>query len=414
MKLSLGAYSAVVSSLYCAGYPYLAWRYREGFAQRRGVYEPSLAESFSGARPLWVHAASVGEVQAAFPLVKAMRSAPLGPIILSTITPTGKAMAQRLCSGMIDAHIYYPWDVPWIVRRSLGALRPKAYVAVEAEIWPLFLSGLAERGIPAFLVNGRFSDRSFEKARKNAAFWLKVLGAFRFLMVRGETDRERLLALGVDEKRVIALGDCKIDALVERRKEVDLPSLRQKLFLGPYDLCLVAGSTHEGEEDVVFKAWDEVRRRFPCRLIVVPRHPERSPKVLKEAGRFGKALLLTQISPGWDILVVDAVGYLFDLYGLSRAAFVGGSLVSKGGQNVLEPACWGIPVFCGPHMEDFAAPAEELLRLGALKVVSDEGELARGWSDSLAAPDGDFKRSVERYFTPGAAVRAWEIIKSSL
>jgi len=356
----------------------------------------------------------VGEVQAAFPLVKAMRSAPLGPIILSTITPTGKAMAQRLCGGMIDAHIYYPWDVPWIVRRSLGALRPKAYVAVEAEIWPLFLAGLAERGIPAFLVNGRFSDRSFEKARKNPAFWLKVLGAFRFLMVRGETDRERLLALGVDEKRVIALGDCKIDALVERRKEVDLPSLRQKLFLGPDDLCLVAGSTHEGEEDVVFKAWDEVRRRFPCRLVVVPRHPERSPKVLKEAGRFGKALLLTQISPGWDILVVDAVGYLFDLYGLSRAAFVGGSLVSKGGQNVLEPACWGIPVFCGPHVEDFAAPADELSRLGALKVISNESELARGWSDSLAAPDGDFKRSVERYFTPGAAVRAWEIIKSNL
>lgn len=398
----------------------MAVRYRKGFIQRMGLYSPSdLArlEERRG-RPLWVHAVSVGEVQAAFPLVKEIRKDWEAGLFLTTITATGRSMAERLVGTDADAMAYYPWDVPWVVRRAVGRVRPALYITLETEIWPGFLARLAHEGIPAYIANGRFSERSFRKALKNRGFWKDVLQSFRKIIVRGEADASRLHELGLPPGKVAVAGDCKVDALLLRRKEADPGSLRAKLN-GSELPVLLAGSTHEGEEEVVIEAYRMVRERGArARLVIVPRHPERAPRVVEKARRASdKTLLLSKIHGGWDILVVDEVGVLFDLYGISSAAFIGGSLVPKGGQNVLEPAAWGVPIQHGPHMEDFAQAAGELAERGAAETVTGAHGLARCWLDILGNGKKGGKGSGGRLYVEelgGSAARAWEIIRQTM
>jgi len=388
-------------------WPWLAARYREGYGERMGRYPVFPPEE---GKPLWVHAVSVGEVQAAWPLVRtARREGWDSPVLLTTITSTGRKMAEDLVGSDADLMAYYPWDAPWVVDRAIGKVCPAAFVTVETEIWPNFIFNLEERGIPAFIVNGRFSERSFLKAMKSRDFWREVLSSFRLIMVRGDDDASRLAELGVDPSRVVTSGDCKVDALLLRREA----SCREKLPRGP---VLLAGSTHPGEEREVLEAFRQVRQKFPGAVVIIaPRHPERASEVASLAREYGNTGIYTDRGEDRDIMIVDRVGVLFDLYGLADTAFVGGSLVPRGGQNILEPAVWGVPFAHGPHMEDFASHAKALGSLGASRMVRGSSELAREW-ERMISGGGNPGLAGRKYVESlgGASALAWNRISDIL
>lgn len=368
------------------------------------------------ARPLWVHAVSVGEVQAAWPLIRRAKGGGWkDPVLLTTTTRTGRKMAEDLVGSDADRMAYYPWDSPWVVKRAVGSVRPAAFITVETEVWPNFVFELSRHGIPAFIANGRFSERSLRKALKNREFWRSVMSVFRLVIVRGEDDASRLMELGLDPSRVVADGDCKVDALLLRRGTSDPDEVRKSIRSGNAPI-LLAGSTHPGEESVVLDAFREVRARAPgTKLILAPRHPERASEVESIAGEFGNVRRSSRPGGDWDILIVDEVGNLFGLYGVASSAFVGGSLVPRGGQNILEPAAWGTPVRHGAHMEDFANHAEALAELGAAATVADASELARIWIKDLSEkenPGMPGRSYVEGL--GGASALSWERIRGIL
>ncbi len=367
--------------------------------------------------PLWVHAVSVGEVQAAVPLMRAFKKdEPQTKLFLTTITVTGRAMASRLAGDLVDRNAYYPWDAPWAVSRAIHSVSPAGFVTLETEIWPNFVWELAKRNIPAFIVNGRFSERSFRKALKQKRFWKDVLSLFTKIMVRDESDALRLAELGVDREKTLVTGDCKVDALIERARNLDKEQLRVKLNAGP-DPVLLAGSTHTGEDECVLEAFSRVRKTFPdVRLIIAPRHPERAETVAGLAKEYGSVTLFSQISERWDILVVDEIGWLFGLYEAASSAFVGGSLVPRGGQNLLEAAIWGTPIQHGPFMDDFARPAAELASLGAAMKVTDSRGLAEEWERVLRNPETVDRKSGVRYVTSlgGASGICSEMVRTNL
>jgi 3-deoxy-D-manno-octulosonic-acid transferase len=366
-------------------------RHPQGLDQRKGCFAPDLLDRLGGVGPIWFHAVSVGEVQAAYPVVEAaLEAGYAGPVLLSTTTVTGAQMAERLLGDRV-IRIYAPFDVPEFVASALAALRPALFVAFETEIWPNLLSALRRAGIPALLANGRVSDRTYGRARPFAPIWRRILDRFDLLLVREEEDRRRFASFGFPGGRIRVTGDCKVDALFRRMGRVDPEKWRERIGFGGADF--LAGSTHAGEEEIVLEAFSAVRAKCPdARLILAPRHPERAEELLPLCGRVAGSCLLSRIRPGWSILLPDRVGVLFELYSLARAAFVGGSLVPKGGQNLMEPAVFGVPVQHGPHMEDFAAPAAVLASCGGARVVRTAAELAEEWGRYLPSPEGNARR----------------------
>lgn len=375
----------------------------------------------SGARPVWVHAVSVGEVQAAVPFIKAVRADGYkGPVVLSTTTQTGKAMAERLGGGLFDLHIYYPWDKKKFVALALDTLRPELFVTAETELWPNMLWECRERAIPAFLINGRISDRTWGRISggiaKHAAASLYSL--FSELYLRDEEDARRLSEVGVRAEKLHVLGDSKIDALLARKNTAARDGWREK-FGAPERPIFIAGSTHTGEDEKVIAAFELLRESRPeARLIIAPRHPERAEAVASLVPEKYKTMRLSALAEGWDVLIIDKIGVLFDLYGTAYSAFVGGSFADKGGQNILEPFSWDVPVQYGPHMEDFAQASRAFISMGAAAQVADERELAEVWLSLAAERDtGErWQRLSRDYFEKscGASMRTWQMIKKYL
>ncbi len=405
-----------MSAAYLAVYPWLAKRYQIGLSERKALYAPEKQRMFSE-RPLWVHAVSVGEVQSAWPLLEEVHTDPVSiPVVLSTTTPTGRAMAYQLTPHLFNTHIYYPWDIPWIIKRALDNMNPRAYAVIETEIWPNLLKELEKRRIPAFLVNGRFSVSTSARAKKSAHFWRDIYSCFTRLMVRSDKDADHLLSLGVSAHKIVVTGDCKVDALRLRHKDVDLSFWQSTL--GTERPLFLAGSTHTGEDEIVLKAFRIVRERFPkARLIIVPRHPERAADVERLAGNVARTCRLSSLSEGWSILIVDKIGVLFELYGVVDSAFIGGSLVPKGGQNLMEAAAFRVPVCHGPHMEDFPEAAEALGDLNVSVVVRSADEMAKRWMGSLSPSLRETVQKGSRlYFEQvgGAARASWKEIREEM
>lgn len=371
---------------------------------------------------MWVHAVSVGEVQAAVPFIKAAREDGWeGPFVISTTTQTGKAMAERLGKDLYDFHIYYPWDKNLFVRRALDALNPAAFAAAETELWPNMLSECRDRGIPAFLINGRISDRTWARVQGGLRLPLArgAYSLFASLFLRDEEDRERLTRIGVEEKKLFVMGDGKVDALLARRNEAARDKLAEELG-EPQRPIFIAGSTHTGEDEKVLAAFAILRGRHPeARLVIAPRHPERAAAVASLVPAEYRTAMFSGLTAGWDVLIIDRIGVLFDLYGTARAAFVGGSFADKGGQNILEPFSWGVPVQYGPHMEDFAQASRAFLAMGAASQVADEEGLARAWLAVADEGEGGREKWLalsREYFdkSRGASARTWKIIKKYL
>ena len=415
-RAGMATYRFSINTFFRAGgLSWLRRKYREGVDERMG--------NFSGVpqNGLWFHAVSVGEVQSASALIKRMREDCARPCVLSTVTTTGQKMAHQLLDGTVDRMIYSPWDAPRFVTSALDAIRPAAYVTMETELWPEMLFQLRERHIPAFLANGRLSESSFKKLRHQAAFWRGVLSCFTRLLVRFDEDREHFTALGVPPEKITVTGDCKVDTLLDRRSATS-PQTWGHLRRGASQAedgsapLFVAGSTHPGEDDAVIAAFRRVHQAHPAaRLVIVPRHPERALMVVAAALPYPElqADLLSHLPENWDIAVVDRIGVLFDLYAAADAAFVGGSLVQKGGQNPFEPALFGIPTTHGPCMTDFP-DTDRMDEMGAARCIHNDLELARAWEEALTPLAQErARKACAAYFDTlgGAAGRTWAVIR---
>jgi 3-deoxy-D-manno-octulosonic-acid transferase len=348
-------------------------RYREGLAQRFGFYPKAVRQRLAAARPLWIHAASVGEVRSAEPLVRELRRrAPKQKLLLSTFTATGNRIARQMPG--VDAAVYLPLDLPWVVRRALRAFDPAMLVIIETEIWPNLLRGASRRGVPIVLLSGRLSERALARYAMFRAFFRRVMDFFTALGMQSAGDAERIANLGAAKGKISVTGSLKFAAPSDNG--------RRGFAKDPARCLLVAGSSHRGEEEIVLRAFGLTRARFPeLALVLAPRHPERfaevekllsrSPFAFQRKSRLGAEQYFSR-----DVLLLDTVGDLPEFFAAGDIAFVGGSLVAGGGHNILEPARLEKPILFGPHMANFQSIAEDMKRSGAAIEVRDAEELA--------------------------------------
>jgi 3-deoxy-D-manno-octulosonic-acid transferase len=368
------------------GLPYFAlkslWvrKYRAGVRQRFGHVPQEVVAALKGTRPLWVHAVSVGEVIAAAPLVGALRHRfPQLPVLVSTVTETGQATARDKMAAA--AYLYFPLDYPCVVRWVIGRIQPRLFLMVETEIWPNFLRELARQGIPALLVNGRISPRSFRGYRCLQPFMRQVLQAVTGFNMQSKVDAERIIAIGAEPAHVRITGNIKYDLALDSLTSVQEPALRAELGLGEAPVFM-AGSTHRGEEEIVLAAYLQARAQVPrLRLLLAPRHLDRLGEI--EALLRSHQLPLRRRSQGRmashedeaPALLLDTIGELATLYAVGTVVFVGGSFVPLGGHNVLEPAAHHKAVVFGPHMHNFHQIAAALLEAGGALQVHEPDAL---------------------------------------
>ena len=425
--------AATLGAPYIVAKLFVSERFRSGLMQKLGW----LPERRGSAPCFWVHAASVGEMLASRPLVKALdETFPDWEVILSTNTNTGLSVARKDFGDKLS--FYFPFDLSWLDRKALTLLRPACILLIELEIWPNFLVAAHERRVPVIVVNGRISAKS---VRAYKAI-MRLSGAFRealnarenFYCARSQADASRFLELGIAEERVLVTGNVKYDSLpievpLERKER-----LRQIFKLRPEDLVLVGGSTHPGEEEILLRVFKTLKMELPAlRLILVPRHIERAPEIEEKVLALGLPcvrrsrlavseanLLEGQVIPPEreGIIVVDTVGELQHIYSLAHCVFVGKSLKGIGGQNVMEPAGLARPILFGPHMENFSEEANLLLESGGARKVGDEGELLEAVRDVLthsqpAEAMGQRAREVVLK-NRGATLRSLEVLERLL
>ena len=365
--------------------------YRENFGQRLGIYQPQLRARLYWKKSIWLHAVSVGEVTLALKLARQIHE--LNPdwhCVLTTTTTTGFALASRSACDWIDI-LYSPLDFWPIMRRAFSAIRPKKIVLVEAAVWPNLVAEAHQRRIPIVLVNARLSARSEKRFR-----WFRILVAPIFRMldaigVQNREDIERWAALGVDRSRIHPFGSIKYDP---EHVEID-PDLPHTILAG-FGLTnrsvVFGGSTHSGEEKVLGEVFRALRRDFVDLLLVLaPRHTERTAEIVRELEGIGFHIALrTQLpmpDPFIDCLLIDSTGELRDWYGVATIAFIGKSLLARGGQNPAEAILAGKPVLFGPHMENFSILADSLVDNGGAVRVASATELRRAMTYLLANPD---------------------------
>lgn len=337
---------------------------------------------------IWVHAVSVGETIAAGPMVRRLLARNLGATILMTaMTDTGLAQARKMFGNRVT-YAYAPYDTPGAIRRFLRRVNPRILVIMETEIWPNMISQCRRKNVPVFLINARLSERSargYERVRGLAA---PIMKSITWVAAQAEPDAERFRRIGVAASHVEVTGSVKFD--VDIPEDVRLASEGFRTTLGPRAVW-IAGSTHTGEDEQLLQAHRSVLAAHPeALLIIVPRHPERFDTVAGMAQELGFQVARrsqSQSAEGAQVYLADTMGELMMLYGASDLAFVGGSLIERGGHNPLEPAAWGIPVFSGPHVFNFETIYERLLADDGVQLVQGADELARAINLLFAAPE---------------------------
>ena len=380
-------YSLLLAIAFVALLPYFIYqavfnrKYVGAFGQRLGFLPDMLSgklpnalngETGSDLRPvIWIHAVSVGETLASKPLIAALRARfPQYSVIISTTTATGQAVARARVTEA-DGVCYFPFDWRFCVRRAFDALRPRLVVLMESELWLNFLSECEARRIPVIVANGRISDRSFERSQKFGFFARRLYGLITRFAMQSRLDAERAIALGAPAERVDVSGNLKF----EIGDPDDSPKIIEtaKTFALNSAPLIIAGSTTDGEEEMVLAAFEGLRkeREFEqVRLLIAPRRPERFDAVARLL-KSSRLRLARRSSPegncdAAEVILLDTVGELASLYRFASVVFVGGSLVPKGGHNILEPALHAKPIIVGPHMENFRESAGAFLRRDAL------------------------------------------------
>ena len=415
-------------------------RYREGLRERLGQVPPRLREAVGPyadqRRVLWVHAVSVGEVLAASRLVGELeiamrRRGERWRVVVSTTTRTGQALARERFGA--ERVFYYPLDFAGPVRAWIKALNPGALVLMESELWPRMLHECFTAGIPVIVVNARVSDRSFERAMRVRKWWGPVLRKVDLWLAQSEEDARRLRAMGANPESVRAIGNLKYD--VHAPKESKVAALIKEAAAGRP--IVVAGSTTEDEsgdrasweEVAVIQGWRPGTGQEPIKalLVIAPRHPERFVAIESVVIEFryavvSKWLTTETVRYGADkpreVVILDTIGDLAAVYGVADVAFVGGSLVKRGGHNPLEPAQFGVPVVIGPSYENFRDIVLSMQKANAIRIVENSDELQSTLAELLANPKaaramGERGRSVFEK-QQGATGRAIEAILATL
>ena len=360
-------------------------KYRRSLAGKLGINSPDFPSDLSGTPRIWFHAVSVGEVVALGPLVSSVRELfPTASLIVSTGTETGQDKA-RGSIPQADGFLYLPLDFPSFVNPVVERIKPNLFVLMETELWPNLVDSLKRHGAAIALVNGRISDRSFPRYRLFRRFFGSTLSAIDLFLMASELDAQRVSAMGASDDRIVVTGNTKFDACLGDTPGDSAQRLRRSLDLDEKSTIWVAGSTHTGEHEIVLDVYRKLSQKFPdLVLILAPRHIERTSSIvtaMKERSMAAPLLFSSaeagEKRNGRKVVIVDRTGELFEIFSLANAVFIGGSLVSKGGQNILEPAAWGKTVLFGPSMEDFRDARDILMGAGAGIEVRDAEDLAR-------------------------------------
>jgi len=394
----MALYSLLLAAVFVVGAPYwlvrmlTSGRYRAGLSERLGRVPAELRALASGRNVVWLHAVSVGEVLAATRLVQELEST-LGPdwlIVISTTTATGQALArERFGATIPDRVFYYPLDFAFAVRAYLRELRPKLLVLMESELWPRMLAECRRANIPVAVVNARVSDRSFARGTKVRAIWSRLLRMPALFLAQSDEDARRLVAMGAESAAVRVSGNLKYDVRAPKRTAV-AEHIRALAAGRP---ILVAGSTHGAmkgerlsEEEMVLGAWEEASKALPVLLVLAPRHPQRFAEAAALLSNYSCAkasTLAANPSTSAEVVLLDTIGDLASTYSIAAVAFVGGSLVPRGGHNPLEPAQFGVPVVIGPSYENFRDIVGRLQQQHGISIVQDHQQLAGVVADLL-------------------------------
>jgi len=412
------------------GWPWYYWHLKsrgqgESFRPRLGLQLPDGPPP--GYPRIWLHGVSVGEILAAVPLARELkRLLPQSGLIVTTGTETGQSLARKHFTPLGALVCYFPLDIPWAVRRYLERLRPQLAITLESEIWPNFLELAHERRVLLVLANARISDQSFRRYLRYSWYTDNIIRNYELIAAGTSQDYRRLLELGLDPAKLHLTGNLKCDRLLHERDEARAREF-QRLLQGGLDgsperePVWLAASTHPGEEEVVLAAYQELRVPYPVLLLLLaPRHPERARglgELLAKSAipfHFWSRLKAGSESRRHPVVLVDTIGDLFDLYGAADLAFVGGSLIPHGGQNILEAAAWGLSPFYGPNLQNFRWAQAILEEAGAGITVTDAASLAAAAANLLQDPARrrDLGARAQEALTPhqGAARRQAELI----
>lgn len=390
--------------------------YRKRWGERYGFYKKPLKPG-----GILMHSVSVGETLAAIPLVRALRHRyPDLPITVTTMTPTG---SERVLSafGNDVQHVYLPYDLPDALNRFLNAVDPKLVLVMETELWPNLIAALHTRKIPLVIANARLSARSAKGYAKLGDFIRTLLRRITLIAAQNEEDGERFIALGAKRNQLTVTGSLKFDISVTPQLASRAVTLRRQW--APHRPVWIATSTHEGEESAVIEAHQTLLREFPnLLLILVPRHPERFPDAINLVRQAGLSYITRSSgevpSGSTQVVVGDTMGELMLLYGIADLAFVGGSLVERGGHNPLEAAAHAIPVLMGPHTFNFKDICARLTQADGLITVTDVASLSKEVASLLT--DEDYRNFYGRhavevlYQNQGALQRLLQLLEPYL
>lgn len=364
-------------------------KYRGRVLGKIGIGLEDICGTLEGdGKRIWIHALSVGEVLSAEPLAKELRSTyPDMALIFSASTKTGEALAREILAGAVDLFVPFPFDVYSITRKFINLINPDLFILIETDFWPNFLHILDRQNTPAILVNGRISRSSFARYQRFRFIFLPMFRSFRFISMQTAADTARMVDLGVDANRVKALGNLKYDAVLPNTvgwDNMQRPTsfYRQQFGISPEKVVWIAGSTHAGEDITILTAYKRLSLLFPdLFLVIAPRRPERGREIKEIAESLGLTVRLRSVPlpdeefPGSPLLILDTMGELTRMYSFCDIAFVGGSLVTDGGHNPLEPAAFAKPVLFGPYMDDFIEISADLLGNNAAIICHEENDI---------------------------------------
>ena len=354
-------------------------KFHPGFCLRLGILSPNLELN----KPIWIHAVSVGEAMAIRLLIEQLRNIyPDKKFVISTVTPTGNKIAKSIARDG-DFVTYLPLDFSFIVKRVIGKIDPSVFIIAETEIWPNLISYLYKKNIPIITVNGRISDSSFRGYLAIKFLIKNILKKVSLFCVQTERDAFRFKALGVREEKIKVSGNMKFDKTdYANIKSADYTDLKKKLRLKNEDKIFIAASTHLGEEEMILNVYKELWQEFPdLNLIIAPRHPERSKDIAKIVSKFtfcSRFISRLSESPACatkSVFILDFIGQLINFYSIADIVFVGGSLIKKGGHNILEPASLAKPIIFGPYMFNFKDIADLFLSNKAAILVNNEEKI---------------------------------------
>ncbi|MBF0379487.1 MAG: 3-deoxy-D-manno-octulosonic acid transferase [Magnetococcales bacterium] len=374
--------------------PILLWKYfstakyKGTISQRFGFDLPK----FNNSRPrIWLHAVSVGETLGAKGVVEKLSlQFPDHDIVLSTVTKTGQQVAKDKLKGLA-ATFYLPVDLPFIVNKVVEKIEPEFFIVMETELWPNLFKAMEKNSIPVITINGRLSPGSFKNYSRFSFFMKKYLQPVKLFAMQSALDAQRMEKIGGDGKKIINTGNLKYDQAVKTASQEEMALLAKKLP-HPKSPVWIAASTHPGEEETVLAVFGRLQKLLPnIKLILVPRHPERGDKIadmIKSHGwDYSKITDIHKSQQQYEwfqaVLLVDQVGWLTRLYGYAQVAFIGGTLIPHGGQNLLEAAAWSIPPVFGPSRYNFQEASQQILDAGGGVMIEDGDTLYNAVAELL-------------------------------